>query len=355
MNYLNSMLEAIGHTPLLKLNRLGRGLPGNIFVKLEYLNPSGSYKDRMALAMIEAAERGDTWNGKRLRSGGTVCEASAGNTAPAVAFVAALKGCKARLTVYAPMLRGESTRLKIIAAFGPEVAASRPPSEFLKPEELDRFLAADHDLTYIVAGKAEAARREIDDPDTVWLDQIYNPYNYIGQKAIGYEIHEQLEGRVDAWGCAVGSGATLYGTALALAEKGVKPLTFGVVPTGSEVYMELDKAEAGRGEFRRSRLMEELAGAMKLTKWQQEKAIVERMLDDGYPDRFFRIGSAEAREVAHRLSAEEGIFCGMSSGANVAVALKLAARMPKDSNIVTVIVDRRDRYLGEFPEEVFIV
>ena len=87
MDYINSITEAIGRTPLLKLNRVGEKGCANVFVKLEHLNPSGSYKDRMALAMVEAAERGDTWNGKKLTRDGVVIEASAGNTAPAVAMV----------------------------------------------------------------------------------------------------------------------------------------------------------------------------------------------------------------------------------------------------------------------------
>ena len=89
MDYINNITEAIGRTPLMKLNKIGRDAGANVFVKLEYLNPSGSYKDRMALAMVEAAERGETWNGRKLSPGGTVVEASAGNTAPAVAMVCA--------------------------------------------------------------------------------------------------------------------------------------------------------------------------------------------------------------------------------------------------------------------------
>ena len=91
MKYVNSMLEVIGNTPILKLNKVARKVKANVFVKLELLNPSGSYKDRMALSMIEAAENGLTWNGKKLMSGGIVCDASAGNTAPALAFVCAVK------------------------------------------------------------------------------------------------------------------------------------------------------------------------------------------------------------------------------------------------------------------------
>lgn len=355
MKYLNNMLEAIGNTPLLKLNKIGKGLPANVFVKLEYLNPSGSYKDRMALSMVEAAEKGLTWNKKKLGPGGAVCDASAGNCAPALAFVCAVKGLKAKLAIYKPMLRGNGARLKITGAYGPEVSESRPPSDFLSEKDAKEFLEKDHDLTYIMAGKKHAAELERIEPGTVWLDQIYNKYNYLGQMSMGREIYAQLDGRIDAWGCAVGSGATLFGVALALAKKGVKPLTFGIVPYGSEVYMELQKDEADKGEFKKSAVMDKLVAAMGLKKWQTEKSIIEEMLDKGYPDKFFRVTEKEARAMADRLCREEGVYCGMSSGANVCVALKIAGRLKKGQNVVTVIVDRRDRYLGEYPNDVFIV
>ncbi len=168
------MLDLIGNTPLLKLNKIAKGLDANVFVKLEFLNPSGSYKDRMALAMIEGAERGDTWNGKRLPPCGTVCDSSAGNTAPAVAFVSAVKGYKARLAIYKPMLRGDSTRLKITKAFGADVCESRPPEDFLPEALVAEFLQQEHDLTYIIAGKMHSYELEKANPEIVWLDQIYN-------------------------------------------------------------------------------------------------------------------------------------------------------------------------------------
>lgn len=355
MKYVNNMLEVIGNTPLLKLNKVAKHVQANVFVKLEYLNPSGSYKDRMALSMIEAAEKGLTWNKKRLKPGGTVCDSSAGNCAPALAFVCAVKGIKAKLAIYKPMLQGGSARLKITGAYGPEVCEARPPADFLREEDVQPFLQENHDLTYIVAGKMHSYELEKNDPDTVWLDQIYNKYNYIGQMSMGREMYEQLDGQIDAWGCAVGSGATLFGVALALEEKGIKPLTFGIVPFGSEVYMDLQKNESDRGEFRKSNVMNKLIEAMGLKKWQTEKAIVEEMMDRGYPDKFFRVTAEDARTTADRLCREEGIYCGMSSGANVYIALKIAERLKKNQNVVTVIVDRRDRYLGEYPNDVFIV
>ena len=99
----------------------------------------------------------------------------------------------------------------------------------------------------------------------------------------------------------------------------------------------------------------ELVKKMGLKKWQTEKSIIDEMLARGYPDKFFRVSTEEARNMANRLCQEEGIYCGMSSGANVHVALKIAQRMKKNQNVVTVIVDRRDRYLGEYPNDVFIV
>lgn len=355
MKYTNNILELIGNTPLLKLNKVAKDVPANVFVKLEHLNPSGSYKDRMALAMVEAAEKGLTWNNRKLEPGGIVCDASAGNTAPALAFVCGVKGYQAKLCAYGPVLRGESTRLKIIDAFGPDVCECRPPSDFVSEDLLATIPEEEQDLAWVIAGKAHMSKLEEENSNVVWVDQIYNKYNYIGQMGIGNEIYEQLDGQIDAWGCATGSGATLLGVALAFQEKGLKPLTFGIVPVGSESYVRLKNPEAKQGEFEISKVNERLIEWMGLEKWKTEKSIIETMFERGYPDLFFQVSADDAREMANRLCKEEGIYCGMSSGANVLIALKLAARMEKGQNVVSVIVDRRDRYLGEYPQDVFVV
>jgi cysteine synthase A len=253
------------------------------------------------------------------------------------------------------MLKGDGTRLKIVSAFGAEVHECIDPSTYLTKEDLQKFLEEDHDLTYIMAGKKEMYEYEQDHPGSVWVDQIYNPYNYIGQKTIGFELADQLEGEIDAFGCAVGSGATLLGVSLALAERDITPFTFGIVPYGAETYVDLEHDDSKKGEFSVSSVGRKLIEAMKISKWQNEKSIVEKMIDHGYPDEFFRITSEDARAMANRLCREEGIYCGMSSGANVSVAMRIASRLGPGKNIVTMIVDRRDRYLGEFPEERFIV
>jgi cystathionine beta-synthase len=355
MKYVNSMLEVIGNTPLLKLNKIGKDVPANVFVKLEYLNPSGSYKDRMALSMVESAEKGLTWNHKKLEPGGVVCDASAGNTAPALAFVCAVKGYKVKLCIYKPLLRGASTRLKIIEAYGPDVCECQPPSDFMSEELIEQIPEDMQEIAWVIAGKVHMNKLEEENTDVVWLDQIYNKYNYVGQMSIGDEIYDQLDGKIDAWGCAVGSGATLLGVALALKEKGINPFTFGVVPYGSESYMKFDGTQAKKGEFEVSNINRQLVDWMGLKKWQTEKSINEEMVELGYPDEFYKVSAEDARNMANRLAREEGLYCGMSSGANVFIALKIAERMKKDQNIVTVIVDRRDRYLGEYPNDVFVV
>ena len=154
MNYINSITEAIGHTPLLKLNRVGKDAGANVFVKLEHLNPSGSYKDRMALAMVEAAERGDTWNHKQLKEGGTVIEASAGNTAPAVSMVCAAKGYDAHIYLYRYQMEDpKNARLQITKAFGPTVKISSEPSVYLSEEQIAELSKTAPDLLHVLAAK----------------------------------------------------------------------------------------------------------------------------------------------------------------------------------------------------------
>lgn len=359
MNYINNITEAIGHTPLLKLNKIGKDAGANIFVKLEHLNPSGSYKDRMALSMIEAAERGETWNGKKLSPGGTVVEASAGNTAPAVAMVCAAKDYKSKIFLYRYQIEGgKNTRVLITQAYGPEVAISSEPDKYLTEEQIKELSKTDADLLHVLSAKMDCQLEEDNSENCVWVDQIYNPYNYIGQTALGREIYDQLDGKIDAIGCSASSGASLLGMIRGLQENGLRPeIIFGVIPSGSEKYFDIEgnSNEAEYGHFKTSDSKRRIAEAIGLKKWVTEEQIVETMVKAGYPDRIYCISDEEARDMANRLCQEEGIFCGMSSGANVAVALKIAKLLGPGKNVVTTIVDRRDRYLSEAPFEKYVV
>lgn len=355
MHYINSITEAIGNTPLQKLNKIGAGIDANVFVKLEHLNPSGSYKDRMALSMIEAAERGETWNGRKLDADGIVVEASAGNTAPALALVCAARGYQSRFYLYRYMFESTTnSRMLITRAFGPEVEISHQATDYLSAEEIERFLKDEPDLLDVLAAKMDCQRAEDENPKVVWVDQIYNRSNFLGQKQMAKEIYEQLDGKIDAVGCSAAAGGTLYGLCAGLTELGVKlETTFAVVPYGTECYLKLDKDEAKRGEFHVSQARSEIAKSMGLTKWYTEKSIIQEMVEAGYPDVAFRVTDEQARAMANRLCQEEGIYCGMSSGANVLIALEIAKRLGKGKNVVTTIVDRRDRYMSEVPNEKY--
>ena len=121
------------------------------------------------------------------------------------------------------------------------------------------------------------------------------------------------------------------------------------------MYFSFEKDESRYEDIKVTDNNGRIAEAIGLSKWVTEDPIVKKMLDAGYPDRIFRVSDEEAREMANRLCREEGIFCGMSSGANVACALKIAAELGPDKNVVTPIVDRRDRYLSETPFEKYVV
>lgn len=168
----------------------------------------------------------------------------------------------------------------------------------------------------------------------------------------------QLDGKIDAIGCSASSGASLLG------RHGSRPSGkwcssrdyLWSIPSGSEKYFDIDggRKEAEYGHFRASDSKRHIAEAIGLKKWVTEEQIVETMVKAGYPDRIYCVSDEEARDMANRLYQEEGIFCGMPSGANVAVALKIAKLLGPGKNAVTTIVDRRDRYLSETPYEKYV-
>ena len=160
MKLCGSMLDLIGNTPLLKLKKVTRGIEANVYVKLELLNPSGSYKDRMALSMVEAAEKGFTWNGRRLKPGGIVCDASSGNTAPALAFICAVKGYRAKIGIYKPMVAKDETRLKITRIYGADVVVCPDPTEYIPKDVWEKLSDEEKNLSWVIAGKKWAYELE---------------------------------------------------------------------------------------------------------------------------------------------------------------------------------------------------
>jgi cysteine synthase A len=299
----DSILRAIGRTPVVQLNRLAPPGGANVFVKLEYFNPTGSYKDRMALAMIEGAEaRG------ALRRGMRVVEYTGGSTGSSLAMVCAVKGY-----AFAPLSSDAFAREKIqtMEAFGARVEIVPSEGGAVTPGLFDRFRER------IAAMKEE--------PDTFWTDQFHNADALKGYGEIGVELLQQI-GAVDLFCGAVGTAGMLVGVSRALKEGGSRARIVALEPAGSPVLT------SGRGGAHRVEGTAPGFVPPHLTRADYDEALA--------------IDEEEARAMARRLAKEEGIFAGTSTGLNVVGALRAAAALGPGRNVATVAVDTGLKYLN---------
>lgn len=332
MQFNDNMLELIGNSPLVKLQKVTKGLKANILVKLEYFNPSGSYKDRAALYMVEQAEkRGE------LKPGGIILDSTTGNFGPGLAFIGGVKGYKVQLII-SQMFLPTPSRLNIMRSWGAEVLVKPAPSDKVlagAPEE-------ERGLLDWVLSKEYCYKIKSKDPKVWWANQISNMDNKLGhQYGQGKEIVEQTGAQVDIWVASVGSGGALWGVADALHEKNRKVKVVAVYPEDFPLF---EWNMSGRWEY-----------WLKKVDFPYPKTIVKRMMEEKPPDELMKVKDGDARNMANRLAKEEGIFCGMSSGANVFAAIELAKTLGEGQNVVTVAVDRRDKYVGEYPLEHYVV
>ena len=321
MKIYDSILQAVGNTPMVRLNRVTKGVDANILVKCEYLNPSGSLKDRIALRMIEEAEKAG-----KLKEGGIVTESSTGNTAIALSFVCAAKGYKA--VMHMPKGWATSDRLQILKAYGAEVI------EVSVGEEIEKELEGKsvHGGVVEVMPRIKALEMEQANPNVWWARQALNPDNVNAHRdTTAKEIIEQTDGKIDVFIAAVGTGGTLSGVSEALKELNPSIKIYGVEPESSSLF------KMGP-EIRKYMKKYGIPGVGGL--------IVEEMEKRGIVDEVFLVKDKDAIEMAHRLCEEEGLFCGMSSGANVHVALQVAQKCGSGKNIVTILPDNRYRYFA---------
>ena len=304
----HSMLSLIGNTPLLELSRVTKNLGMSVMAKLEYLNPSGSIKDRMALKMIEEAEKDGS-----LKPGYTIIEASSGNTAIALAFVGAMKGYKVDL--YMPRTM-QAEKISMIKRYGAGIN--------LVDVEKDLANHAVHGAYIEIPGRIICREREQEEPKTWWARQFSNPNNTRANQSTGKEILKQTDGRVDAFIASVGTGGTLLGVAEALKAKLPHVRIFAVEPLETQL--------------------------MTLSNFTVMPGITGGILTDirqsGFVEEIIKVKDEDAVGMARRLSAEEGLFCGMSSGANVFAAITLAKKLGPGQNVVTILPDRGDRYFS---------
>ena len=331
-----TILDNIGNTPLLKLNHVTKGLGVDIYVKCEFTNPGGSIKDRMALCMIEEAEkRGD------LKPGGTIVDQSTGNTGPALSFVGNTMGY--HVEIFLPAQLGSAynsaDRVRISRLYGAKVTPI-DVREYI--ENADQLQGIEKAATFVAIRIKQAYDLQQSNPSYWFANQLCNTDNTKAHREhTGREILEQMDGQIDGWVASVGTGGTLLGVFQTLKEKHPNLKVAGVVPTDDP-----------RIEWVRSRAVHnalEKCGGPKL------RFVIEDLLEGHVMDDEITIENADAKNMADRLCQEEGLFCGMSSGANVCAAIQMAKIMDKGAKIVTVIVDRRDRYFAEYPNEHYVV
>jgi cysteine synthase len=311
MNAMSSVLEAIGNTPLVELSRLTRGLPGRILLKLDYLNPGFSKKDRAARGIIEEAERCGS-----LRAGQTVVELTSGNMGTGLAIVCAVKG----YPFVAVMSRGNSAeRAHMMRALGAEVVlVDQAPGGVA-----GQVSGADLEL---VAARAEQITRE---RDAFCADQFVRAGNWRAHAdATGPEILRQA-GRVDAFCDFVGSGGAFRGCSDAFRQANPAVRCYVVEPAGAAVL-------AGRVAVQPNHRIQGGGYAMRDLVFLQDYPV------DGY----LQVSDEEAISCARRLAAEEGIFAGFSSGANVAAALQLLQGEANSKTVVTLACDSGLKYLS---------
>jgi cysteine synthase A len=304
---VESILEAIGNTPLVRLHRCAPANGAELWLKLEYFNPTGSMKDRMALAMIDGAERDGL-----LAAGDTVVEYTGGSTGPSLALVCRARGYRA-LIVMADCFTEE--RFQLLRALGAEVDVV--PSVEGRPR-----VTAD-DIDKMVARAEELAQR----PGHYATDQFNNPYVIPGHRdSLGREIWEQSGGRVTAFTQGIGTGGSLMGVSDALKPHGVR--IQALEPAGS--------AAIGGGA----------RGAFAMQGWA---GFVVPQWDAARVDHVDAVADGEALDMMLRLARDEGIFAGISTGANVVGAHRLAERLGPDAVIVTLAVDTAFKYMSAGP------
>jgi cysteine synthase A len=299
----DSVLKTIGRTPIVALKRIVPPGAADVFVKLEYFNPTGSYKDRMALAMIEGAEaRGD------LRPGMRVVEYTGGSTGSSLAMVCAVKGY-----AFVPLSSDAFAveKIRTMQAFGADVQMVPSDGGKVTPALFDRF--------------RERIATMAKEPGTFWTDQFHNTDALNGYRDIGIELLEQV-GSIDVFCAATGTAGMLVGVSRALKTGGSQARVVALEPSGSPVLT------TGRGGAHRVEGTAPGFVPPHLTRADYDEA---RAIDED-----------EARAMARRLAKEEGIFAGVSTGLNVVAALQLAKELGSGHRVATVAVDTGLKYLA---------
>jgi len=308
---IDSVLEAIGRTPLVRLTRVTRGLRTPVLGKAEYLNPGGSVKDRIGLAIIEAFERSG-----ELQPGGTIVEGTSGNTGVGLAIAAAIRGYRCVFTIPDKM---SSEKIRLLRAYGAEVVV------------VPTAVPPDHPEYYVNKAQAIVAAT----PGAVLANQHFNPVNPEAHyRTTGPEIWEGTDGQVTHFVCSPGTGGTVSGVGRYLKERNPRVRVIAPDPVGS-IYAEYARSHTKSEGFPYK--VEGVGGDK-----------IPTSLHFDVIDEFVTVSDADAFRMARRLTREEGLFVGGSTGLNVAAALEVARRVDDPGAlVVTVLCDTGERYLSK--------
>ena len=311
MNYHDNILSLIGRTPLVKLNRLTQGIKATVLAKMENLNPGFSVKDRIGISMIEAAEREGI-----LKPGGTIVEATSGNTGIGLALAAAVKGYKC---IFVMTDKASVEKSRYLKALGADVVIT-PVSA--KPGTPDHYVST-------------AKRIASETPNSFYPDQYSHPANPEAHyRTTGPELWEATEQKITHFVAGLGTGGTISGTGRYLKEKNPAIRVIGADPYGSvfKTYKETGKLVEPTPY-----LVEGIG-----------QEVIPPNVHMKYVDEIINVTDGESFELARQLGRQEGIFCGGSTGTNLAAALRVARDLNEDAVVVFIVCDTGEHYLTKF-------
>lgn len=312
MQYFNNIVETIGNTPLVKLNKITKNIPGLFLAKVEYFNPGNSIKDRIGIKMVEDAERDG-----RLKSGGTIIECTSGNTGMGLALAAVVRGYKC---IFTTTDKQSKQKLDILRALGAEVIVC--PTN-VEPDDPRSYYSI-----------AKRLAKEI--PNSVHMNQYDNLSNRAAHyETTGPEIWKQTEGKITHYVTTIGTGGTVMGVAMYLKEKNPAIQVLGI-----DVYGSLLKKFHDTGKLDTSEVYPYVTEGI-------GEDFVPQNYDMKYIDHIEQVTDKDGAIMARRLAREEGIFCGYSAGTVMQGLLQLKDKFDENSVVVIILHDHGSRYVAK--------